>query len=58
METDYPENSVKQDPETKIIAQRTAFSGDRAWRVHGLHTHYVAHADVEHWRDLGLVDTT
>ena len=51
----YPEGFAKQDPETNVLAQRTEFdiNGPRAWRVLGHHQHYVAHADVEHWKDLG-----
>ena len=51
-ETDYPEHSVKQDPQTGVTAQRTSLGGDRAWRVNGLHVHEVPHVDVEHWKDL------
>lgn len=52
---DYPVGSVKQDPETKAVAVRTALPGEgMAWGVMtvGNGGHYAPTADVESWADL------
>lgn len=51
----YPVNSVKQDPDSGMIAQRTNNNGDRAWMVFSLGTgngHFVSETDVASWSDL------
>lgn len=56
----YPTNSVKQDPESGMIAQRTNNDGDRAWIVFRMAgnagtSHFVPEDAVAGWSDLAPV---
>lgn len=51
---DYPENAVKQDPDTGYLAQRSMFEADswRAWWVFNLDGNLVMGIDPTDWTDL------
>jgi hypothetical protein len=54
---DYVAGAVKQDPDTKWLAQCTGLVGLKEWRVYHptAKPHYVEHVDVEAWIDLAPV---